>query len=43
GLMINKYEEKLADYQYQLEVGIFNQLEYQSEQENQQSDNFAVE
>ncbi|CAG8500520.1 19481_t:CDS:1 [Dentiscutata erythropus] len=44
GLMINEYEEeRLADYQYQLEVDIFNQWEYQSEQESQQADNFAVE
>ncbi|CAG8562265.1 8282_t:CDS:1 [Cetraspora pellucida] len=44
GLLINEYEEeRLADYQYQLEVDTFNQWEYQSEQENQQSDNFAVE
>ncbi|KAF0449863.1 hypothetical protein F8M41_002306 [Gigaspora margarita] len=43
GLMINEYEEeRLADYQYQLEIDIFNQWEYQSEQENQQADNFAV-
>ncbi|CAG8516091.1 2818_t:CDS:2 [Racocetra persica] len=44
GLMIDEYEEeRLADYQYQLEVDNFNQWEYQSEQENQQSNNFAVE
>ncbi|CAG8691888.1 7934_t:CDS:1, partial [Racocetra fulgida] len=44
GLMIDEYEEeRLSDYQYQLEVDIFNQWEYQSEQENQQSDNFVVE
>ncbi|CAG8501258.1 10210_t:CDS:1 [Acaulospora morrowiae] len=43
GLMVNEYEEeRLADYQYSLEVDIFNQWEYQSQQESQHADNFVV-
>lgn len=41
-MLIDEYEEeRLAEYQYQLEVDTFNQWEYSSEHENSQSDELA--
>ncbi|CAI2195547.1 13356_t:CDS:2, partial [Funneliformis geosporum] len=43
GMIISEYEEeRLAEYQYQLELDVFNQWEYYSERENQQSTELAL-
>ncbi|CAG8540896.1 2776_t:CDS:1 [Funneliformis mosseae] len=43
GMIIREYEEeRLAEYQYQLELDVFNQWEYHSENENQQSSELAL-
>ncbi|RIA96377.1 hypothetical protein C1645_755000, partial [Glomus cerebriforme] len=43
GILINEYEEeRLAEYQYQLEIDVFNQWEHASEHESNQSDDLAL-